>query len=95
MARLVGAEVESCNNVNKTAKGIVMEGRYVVRHGKDWASTKAGATRVSKVFKTQAAAVAYTRAIAREEGVELRIQDRYGQFRQCDSHGHDPRSIRG
>lgn len=72
-----------------------MEGRYVVRHGNDWASTRAGAARVSKVFKTQAEAIAYTRPIAREEGVELRIQDRYGQFRQCDSHGHDPRSIRG
>ena len=72
-----------------------MEGRYVVRHGNDWASTKAGATRVSKVFRTQAEAIAYTRPIAREEGVELRIQDRHGQFRECDSHGHDPRSIRG
>ena len=72
-----------------------MEGRYVVRHGNDWASTKAGAERVSKIFRTQAEAIAYTRPIAREEGVELRIQGRDGQFRECDSHGHDPRSIRG
>ena len=72
-----------------------MEGRYVVRHGNDWASTKAGATRVSKVFKTQVEAIAYTRPIAREEGVELRIQGRKGLFRECDSHGHDPRTIRG
>ena len=72
-----------------------MEGRYVVRHGNDWASIKVGATRVSKVFKTQAEAIAYSRPIAREEGVELRIQGRNGQFRVCDSHGHDPRSIRG
>ena len=72
-----------------------MEGRYVVRHGNDWASTKAGAERVSKVFRTQAEAIAYTRPIAREEGVELRIQGRDGHFRECDSHGHDPRSIRG
>lgn len=81
--------------LTNSEKGIVMEGRYVVRHGNDWASTKAGATRVSKVFRTQAEAIAYTRPIAREEGVELRIQGRYGQFRECDSHGHDPRSIRG
>lgn len=72
-----------------------MEGRYVVRHGNDWASTRAGAARVLKIFRTQAEAIDYTRPIARKEGVELRIQDRYGQFRQCDSHGHDPRSIRG
>ena len=72
-----------------------MEGRYVVRHGNDWASTRAGAVRVSKVFRTQAEAVAYTRSIAREEGVELRIQGRDGHFRSCDSHGHDPRNIRG
>ena len=81
--------------LTNSEKGIVMEGRYVVRHGNDWASTKAGATRVSKVFKTQAEAIAYTRPIAREEGVELRIQGRYGQFLECDSHGHDPRTIRG
>ena len=81
--------------LTNSEKGIVMEGRYVVRHGNDWASTKAGATRVSKVFRTQAEAIAYTRPIAREEGVELRIQGRYGLFRECDSHGHDPRSIRG
>ena len=72
-----------------------MEGRYVVRHGNVWASTKAGAVRVSKTFRTQAEAIAYTRPIAREEGVELRIQGRDGQFRECDSHGHDPRSIHG
>ena len=72
-----------------------MEGRYVVRHGNDWASTKASAGRVSKVFRTQAEAIAYTRSIAREEGVELRIQGRNGKFRECDSHGHDPRTIRG
>ncbi len=72
-----------------------MEGRYVVRHGNDWASTKAGATRVLKIFKTQAEAIAYTRPIARAEGVELHIQGLDGQFRECDSHGHDPRSIRG
>lgn len=72
-----------------------MEGRYVVRHGNDWASTRAGATRVSRIFKTQAEAIAYTRPIARGEGVELRIQGRDGLFRECDSHGHDPRSIRG
>lgn len=72
-----------------------MEGRYVVRHGKDWASIKAGATRVSRIFKTQAEAIAYTRPIARDEGVELRIQDRNGQFRQCDSHGHDQRTVHG
>lgn len=72
-----------------------MEGRYVVRHGNDWASTRAGAARVSKVFKTQAEAIVYTRPIARKECVELRIQGRNGQFRQCDSHGHDPRTVYG
>lgn len=72
-----------------------MEGRYVVRHGDDWASVKAGAARASKLFETQAEAIAYTRARARSEGVELRIQGRDGLFRACDSHGHDPRKIRG
>lgn len=81
--------------VTNSMKGIVMEGRYIVRHGNDWASTKAGAARVSRIFKTQTEAIAYTRPIARKEGVELRIQGRYGQFRECDSHGHDPRLIRG
>ena len=72
-----------------------MEGRYVVRRGDDWASVKAGAARASKIFETQAEAIAYTRARARSEGVELRIQGRDGLFRACDSHGHDPRKIRG
>lgn len=72
-----------------------MKSRYVVRHGDEWASIRDGASRVSKVFRTQGKAIDYSRHLARKEGVELRIQGRDGKFRQCDSYGHDPRKIKG
>lgn len=76
-------------------KGNVMKSRYVVRHGDEWASIRDGASRVSKVFDTQAEAINYSRTLAIKEGSELRIQGKNGKFRQCDSHGNDPRKIKG
>ena len=68
---------------------------YVVRHGTEWASRIGGASRASRVFSTQKAAIEYARPVARTTHAELYIQGRSCRFRASDSHGNDPRSIPG
>lgn len=68
---------------------------YVVRHGDEWASRVGGASRASRVFSTQKAAIDYARPVAKASHAELYIQGRDGRFRDSDSHGNDPRNIPG
>lgn len=64
--------------------------QYVVKHGKDWAVVGAGNSRATKVFATQKEAIDYGRDIARNQESELRIQNKEGKFRTCNSYGKDP-----
>ena len=68
---------------------------YVVRHDDSWASRKAGAERVSRVFPTQKDAYDYARKQAIAEKAELYIQGVNGKFRGSNSYGNDPRAIHG
>jgi hypothetical protein len=60
-----------------------------------WDIRRGGAERVAGHFDQKAIAVDRGREISRNAGTELKIHDREGRIRQSDSHGHDPRKIKG
>lgn len=72
-----------------------MEGVYVTKRKDDWAVVAKGGRRAIRVCDTQKEAIGVARPLARTRGVELRIQGLDGKFRDADSHGRDPRNIRG
>ena len=63
--------------------------------GDRWAVQKDGTQRASKLFDRKADAVTRARAQARREQAELIIKTANGRIESKDSHGHDPRNIRG
>lgn len=60
-----------------------------------WDSKKGGAERASKNFDTKKEAEKYSRDLSRKENSELYIHGKNGQIQRKDSHGNDPRSIKG
>ena len=56
---------------------------------------KDGTQRASKLTTRKTEAVTRARAQARREGAELVIKDANGRIEKKDSHGRDPRKIRG
>ena len=60
-----------------------------------WAVKSAGAERASVIKPTQAQAIAAGRQQAARNGSELVVHGRNNLIRAKDSHGHDPRNIRG
>ena len=69
---------------------------HVVPHdGGGWDIRRGGAERVSGHFPTRAQAVDRARQISRNAGTELKIHNLDGRIGQSDSHGHDPRNIKG
>ncbi|KTC91217.1 DUF2188 domain-containing protein [Fluoribacter dumoffii] len=46
-------------------------------------------------FKSKKEAVDKARELSKKEHTELVIHDKYGRIETKDSHGHDPRNIRG
>ena len=60
-----------------------------------WDSKREHAERASSHADTKADAVDRARAIAQNTGAELVIHNRNGQIAQKDSHGRDPRNIKG
>jgi hypothetical protein len=64
--------------------------QYVVRHGSNWGLRGEGNGRLTGVFETQAQAIQRGREVAQNQGSELRIQGRNGQFRESWSYGNDP-----
>jgi len=69
--------------------------QYVVRNQNGWAVRGEGNSKVTKRFDTQREAIDYGRDIARNQGSELRIQNRQGRFREAYSYGNDPYPPRG
>lgn len=63
--------------------------QYVVRHGSDWAVKGANNTRATRVVSTQREAISIAKAIAQNQHSEVRVQDRNGHFRVCNSYGND------
>lgn len=60
-----------------------------------WDVRRGGADRSSGHFDTKTPAVARGREISRNAGTELKVHNRNGQISQSDSHGRDPRNIKG
>ena len=64
--------------------------QFVVRHGSHWAVVGANSTKATRVVSTQREAMDIARTIARNQHSEMRVQDRNGRFRVCNSYGNDP-----
>jgi Uncharacterized protein conserved in bacteria (DUF2188) len=60
-----------------------------------WAVRKAGSQRASRVFDRKSDAVERARVQATREGAELVVKDQQGHISAKDSHGRDPRNVRG
>ena len=65
------------------------------RDDRRWAVQTDGTQRAVRVYDRKQDAVADARERARGRGVELVIKDERGRIESKDSHGHDPRDVRG
>lgn len=63
--------------------------QYVVRHGKKWAIKGEKNKKATKIVSTQSEAIDIAKTIAQNQCSELRVQDRNGKFRVCNSYGND------
>lgn len=69
--------------------------RHVVPHPEGWANKKGGAERASSVHSTKKEAEAAAREQSKREGTELVVHGKDGQIQRKDSHGNDPKDIKG
>lgn len=69
--------------------------QHVTKHGDNWQVKGAGNERATRIVETQKEAIKIGREIASNQHSELVIHGRNGQIRDKDSHGHDPRNIKG
>jgi uncharacterized protein YdaT len=69
--------------------------QHVVKHPEGWAIVGAGNERATKVTATQKEAIDKAREIAQNQKSELFIHGKDGRIRERDSHGNDPREIKG
>lgn len=60
-----------------------------------WDNKKAGASRAASHHDTKQEAIDVARDMSRREGSELKIKNADRKIAQSDSHGHDPRNIKG
>ena len=60
-----------------------------------WDVRRGGAERASGHYDTKKPAIDAGREISRNQGTELRIHNKDGKIAQSDSHGNDPRNIKG
>jgi len=67
----------------------------VPNHNSGWDVKVGGGERAIKHFETKQPAVDLARQISNNQGSELVIHNKNGQIGQKDSHGHDPRRIKG
>jgi hypothetical protein len=65
------------------------------RPGGKWAVQTDGTTRAYRVYDTKAPADKTARSVAKNQGAELVIKNEKGQIVSKDSHGNDPRRIKG
>lgn len=71
------------------------DNHHITPHPDGWAVQRSGSERPSHVFDTQQQAIDRGREISRNQGTELVIHGRDGRIREKDSHGNDPRRIKG
>lgn len=69
--------------------------QHVVPNGEKWAIKGAGNEKYTKIVTTQKEAINIAREIARNQQSELVIHKKDGTIREKDSHGNDPRNIKG
>lgn len=62
---------------------------FVVLHGDQWAVKTGNSERAYKVFDTQAEAIKCGIEVAKNNHAELKVQDRNGKFRLCNSYGSE------
>lgn len=60
-----------------------------------WDVVRGGSPRASGHFNTKQQAVDAGREISRNQGTEFRVHNKNGQISSSDSHGHDPKNVRG
>ena len=60
---------------------------FVVLHGDQWAVRTENSDKVYKIFDTQAEAIQCGIEVAKNNHAELRVQDRNGKWRLCNSYG--------
>lgn len=63
--------------------------QFVVKSGNQWAVKGANSKRATAILHTQAEAIKIATQIAKNQKSELRVQDRQGKFRKCNSYGYD------
>lgn len=68
---------------------------HVVSSGSVWLFRSPVPAHEHLSYETKRAAVRVARELAREYGLELVIHNRNGRIAQKDSHGNDPRSVKG
>lgn len=69
--------------------------QHVVPHPNGWAVKGEGAERATAVYPTQREAIDHARESCRNQKSELFIHGEDGRIRERDSHGNDPRNIKG
>lgn len=67
-----------------------MANQHVVPNGKNWQVKAEKATKATKNFNTQKAAIEYAKDIAKNQKSELVIHGKDGKIRDKDSYGNDP-----
>lgn len=66
------------------------KGQHVAPSGDKWSVRRAGASRASGIYDTQAEAIEHGKEIARNQKTELYIHGRDGRIRERTSYGSDP-----
>jgi hypothetical protein len=79
----------------KKANANVNPAVHTVPHDKGWANKRAGANKVSKVYRTKAEAQRAGRLTAMRDKVEHIIHTADGKIGERNSYGNDPRSSKG
>lgn len=71
------------------------KGQHVVPRKEGWAVKTAGASKASKVYTTEKAAIVAATAKAKKDKSELYIHGRDGRIRERNSYGNDPKRRKG
>jgi hypothetical protein len=71
------------------------KGQHVVPGEHGWSVRKAGSSRATGVYATQAEAIDAATRIARNQQTEVYVHGRDGRIRERNSYGNDPMPPRG
>ncbi|AOY53688.1 DUF2188 domain-containing protein [Clostridium perfringens] len=72
-----------------------MANQHVTPLGDKWQVKGAGNSKATRIFDTQAEAIAYARELAIKQQSEVIIHGKNGQIREKNSYGNDPYPPRG